>query len=230
MRKYTTLLFDADMTLFDFDAAERDAFGIVMADYGIQLSEGDFERYSRINKELWSQFGRGEITKEYLQDNRFRMFFDTLDTPPSIDGKTVNASFLEALADCSQLFDGAEELCRALSGKYEMYIMTNGISRTQRKRFRASPILGYFRDIFVSEDAGAPKPRREYFDYVFSRIGEDKRKSSVIIGDSLEHDIAGGIAAGIDTVWYNARGERGTADIVPTVTVHSYAELLQLLL
>ncbi|MBQ2765866.1 MAG: YjjG family noncanonical pyrimidine nucleotidase [Clostridia bacterium] len=228
MRKYTTLLFDADMTLFDFEGAERSAFGIVMASHGIQYNAADFDRYRAINSELWARFGRGEITKEYLQDNRFALFFDTLSVPVSVDGKRANAEYVDALADCSELFCGAEELCRRLSEKYEMYIVTNGVSHTQKKRFYASPIRPYFRDIFVSEDAGAPKPMREYFDYVFAHIGEGRREGSVIIGDSLASDIAGGITAGIDTVWYNPRGEVNGTDIIPTVTVGGYAQLLEL--
>ena len=230
MRKYTTLLFDADMTLFDFEGAEKAAFGIAMASCGIEYNNGDFERYRTINSRLWGRYGLGEITKEYLQANRFSMFFETFPISPKADGKAANAVFVDALADCSELFDGAIELCRKLSEKYELYIVTNGVSHTQKKRFYASPICQYFKDIFVSEDAGAPKPMREYFDYVFSHIGEEKRDGSVIIGDSLSSDIKGGNNAGIDTVWYNPRENENTTDIIPTKTVKSYRELLELLL
>ncbi len=230
MKKYTTLLFDADMTLFDFDGAEKVAFGIVMSSHGIQYSDADFERYREMNSKLWEMYSRGEITKERLQDTRFGMFFETLDNPPSLDGKSVNKEYVSALADCSELLDGALELCRKLSEKYEMYIVTNGVSQTQKKRFYASPICKCFKDIFVSEDAGAPKPMREYFDYVFARIGEDKKEGSVIIGDSLTSDIAGGNNFGIDTFWFNPSGKQNTTDIIPTKTVESYSELLELLL
>lgn len=230
MKKYTTLLFDADRTLFDFDAAERDAFGIVMSSHGIQLDNGDFERYVRINDDLWEQLGRGEITKEYLQDNRFGLFFDAIGKKVGVSSALLNAEYVDELADVSKLFVGAEKLCRELSKHYDMYIVTNGVSHTQKKRFYLSPIHEYFKDIFVSEDTGAAKPMREYFDYVFERIGEDKRDGAVIIGDSLPHDILGGINAGIDTVWYNPKGISNATDITPTKTVTSYTELLEMLL
>ena len=230
MRKYTTLLFDADMTLFNFEGAEKAAFGIAMISCGIEYNAEDFERYRAINSRLWERYAQGEITKEYLQANRFAMFFETFDVPPRADGVAANRVFVDTLADCSELFDGAIGLCRTLSEKYELYIVTNGVSHTQKKRFYASPICSYFKDIFVSEDAGAPKPMREYFDYVFSHIGEEKREGSVIIGDSLSSDIKGGNNAGIDTVWYNPRGNENTTEITPTKTVGSYKELLELLL
>ena len=81
MSKYTTLLFDADMTLFDFEYAEKRSFGIVMAENGIQYSEAQFEAYRAINSDLWARFGRGEITKDYLQSERFTAFLRTLSTP-----------------------------------------------------------------------------------------------------------------------------------------------------
>lgn len=229
MKKYTTLLFDADRTLFDFDAAERDAFGIVMKAHGIQLNDGDFEKYVGMNSEMWDMLGRGEITKDYLLENRFGLFFESIGKTVSTPSAQLNAEYVDVLADCSNLFDGALELCRELSGEYDMYIVTNGVSHTQKKRFYLSPIHEYFKDIFVSEDAGAEKPRREYFDYVFARIGEDKREASVIIGDSLAHDILGGINYGIDTVWYDPKHIGNSTDIIPSATVHDYEELLGLL-
>lgn len=230
MKRYTTLLFDADRTLFDFDTAERDAFGIVMDKFGIQYTDADFERYVNVNNELWEQLGRGEITKSYLQDNRFGIFFDSVGKRVNTPSAVLNSEYVDELANVSKLFEGALALCRELSQHYDMYIVTNGVSHTQKKRFYLSPIHGYFKDIFVSEDAGAAKPKAEYFDYVFANIGEDRRESSVIIGDSLSHDILGGNGYGIDTVWYNPKNAENTTGIIPTKTVRSYAELLELLL
>ena len=73
-KKYTTLLFDADMTLFDFTRAEKDAFGIVMRRHDIEFDAADFERYKNYNESLWASYGRGEITKEFLQRERFAAF------------------------------------------------------------------------------------------------------------------------------------------------------------
>lgn len=230
MKRYTTLLFDADRTLFDFDAAEREAFGIVMDKFGIQYTDADFERYVKINDGLWERLGRGEITKEYLQDNRFGIFFDSIGRRVDTPSETLNREYVDELANVSKLFDGALSLCEELSKHYDLYIVTNGVSHTQKKRFYLSPIHGYFKDIFVSEDAGAAKPKAEYFDYVFASIGEDRRTSSVIIGDSLSHDILGGNNYGIDTVWYNPKNTENTTGIMPTRTVRTYTELLELLL
>ena len=50
-----------------------------------------------------------------------------------------------------------------------------------------------------------------------------------MIGDSLTADIAGGNAAGIDTVWYNPDYKENTSQAVPTYVVSDYQELLAIL-
>ena len=66
---------------------------------------------------------------------------------------------------------------------------------------------------------------RAFFDAVFARIGEEKRSSSLIVGDSLTSDIQGGNNAGIDTVWYNPRGEKNQLGVRIT---HEIADLREL--
>ena len=230
MRKYDTLLFDADMTLFDFEAAERHAFGIAAASFGIQCSEAEFNRYQAINSELWARFGRGEITKDFLQSERFTAFLRTLDAGYTReDGILCNEHFVRALAECDMLLDGAQALCRRLAQTHEMYIVTNGISRVQHRRFEKSAIRPYFADIFVSEDAGEPKPSAAYLNYVFAKIGEEKRARAVIIGDSLESDIRGGEVAGIDAVWYNPHGKPNDTGIRPTAEAADFETLYTIL-
>lgn len=232
---YSTLLFDADMTLFDFDSAEREAFGVVMRRNNVGFTEEDYLRYRKINAALWDKYGRGEIEKDFLQVERFASFLRTVGNPGGLDASMINRQYIDALADSSTLLDGAEESCAKLSAVYDLYIVTNGVSRTQKKRFANSSIRQYIKDIFVSEDAGAPKPMETYFDYVFSRIGEERRAGSVIIGDSLTTDIAGGKRAGIGTILFCPSeklpdGISSPDAAVPDYIVHGHAELRKLLL
>lgn len=44
---------------------------------------------------------------------------------------------------------------------------------------------------------------KDFFDYVFDKIGSDKRDDYVIIGDSLTSDMLGGKNAKIKTIWFN---------------------------
>ena len=225
--KYRTVLLDADMTIFDFDAAEKAALYTTFAHFGEACDERILARYHNINKEFWARFERGEIAKTDIGPGRFKRLMGELGLPH--DGATVNARYMIGLGEGDYLLDGARDFLDALYGKVKLYLVTNGTSKTQYSRLQKADLRRYFDDVFVSEDAGSQKPQREYFDYVFSRIGEENRKESVIIGDSLSSDVQGGINAGIDSVWYNPCGAQRSAGICPTFVATTYDEILAIL-
>ena len=82
----------------------------------------------------------------------------------------------------------------------------------QRLRFGTASAIArsgiekYFSGIFLSEIIGFAKPMKQYFDYIFSKIEGFDKKSALMVGDSLESDIAGAVTAGIDTCWFNPKG------------------------
>ncbi len=115
-----------------------------------------------------------------------------------------NRDYVNSLGEQACLIDGAQALCRTLYERgVALYIVTNGIVSSQKRRLEKSEIRPYIRQLFISEAIGTPKPKKEFFDFVFSQIGEERRAASIILGDSLTTDISGGLAAGIDTCWYN---------------------------
>ena len=124
---------------------------------------------------------------------------------------------------------GAEELLEALYGKYPLYIVSNGNLSVQEGRIASSGIAKYFGEIFISQQIGFDKPRKEFFDACFARIPGFDRERSIIVGDSLTSDIRGGINAGIKTCWYNPRGKAAREDIRPDYSIAELNELPGLL-
>ena len=53
--KYVFLLFDADDTLLDFAAAERDGLTKMFTALGLTLDDGLRQRYAVLNKSLWKR-------------------------------------------------------------------------------------------------------------------------------------------------------------------------------
>ena len=49
---------------------------------------------------------------------------------------------------------------------HHMYIITNAVASVQRSRLRGSVFAELFEAAFISEEAGAAKPSKAYFDYV----------------------------------------------------------------
>ncbi|PGL36080.1 noncanonical pyrimidine nucleotidase, YjjG family [Bacillus cereus] len=227
MKKYKTLLFDVDDTLLDFQKAEKVALRMLFEEKGIPLTSEVEAQYKKINKSLWDAFEEGEINRDEVVNTRFSILFK--EYGEEVDGILFENNYRSYLEEGNQLMQGAFELINQIQSEYDLYVVTNGISKTQDKRLRNAGLHSLFKDIFVSEDTGFQKPMKEYFDYVFERIPNFAFEEGLIIGDSLSADIKGGYVAGIDTCWFNPEKKPNNSEIVPTYKVHSFEELYALL-
>ncbi len=223
MSKYQTLLFDVDDTLLDFSAAENEALHRLFAENGLDLTDEVENCYKEINHGLWAAFERGEISREEIVDTRFGLLFKEYGN--EVDGKKLGERYQQLLAENHDFIDGASELIENVSTQYNLYIVTNGVSKTQYKRLTESGLYPYFKDIFVSEDTGYQKPMKEYFDYVFARIPAFDHDTTLIIGDSLSSDMQGGLLAGIDTCWFNPYHKANNTTIQPKYEIEGLGDL-----
>jgi 2-haloacid dehalogenase len=128
------------------------------------------------------------------------------------------------------ILEGADELCRELSEKYEVYIVTNGIKDVQMGRLGGSRLSGSYIKAFVSEEMGCEKPRVEYFEAVAKCIPGFEKSKAVIIGDSLSSDMKGGINFGIDTCWFNPSGKPVPDGMRLTYVVSSFDGIREIFL
>lgn len=73
----TTILWDVDRTLLDFDAAESAAIRSLFAEFGLgECPDEKVRRYAAINERYWQRMERGEIDKNEVLVGRFREFFE----------------------------------------------------------------------------------------------------------------------------------------------------------
>lgn len=227
MSKYKTLLFDIDDTLLDFSSAENEALHRLFAENGLGLTKEIENRYKEINGGLWSAFERGEVSREEVVNTRFERLFTTYGK--KTDGKRLGTRYQQFLAENHDLIEGASELIHSLASEFDLYIVTNGVSKTQYKRLHESGLYPFFKDIFVSEDTGYQKPMKEYFDYVFSHITSLDQSSTLIIGDSLSSDIKGGLNVGIHTCWFNPHHKLNHTQEQPMYEIEHLADLHKIL-
>jgi 2-haloacid dehalogenase len=226
LKKYKTLLFDVDDTLLDFGAAEKLALQLLFEKQNIPLTSEVEEQYKKINQGLWRRFEAGELDRDEVVNTRFSILFN--EYGKEMDGILLEKNYRSYLEQGHQLVDGAFVLISELHNDFDLYVVTNGVSKTQDKRLRDSGLFPLFRNIFVSEDTGYQKPMKEFFDYVFSRIPNFRVEEALIIGDSLSADIKGGELAGMDTCWFNPNMKYNHTNINPSYQIHNLEELKQI--
>lgn len=226
LKKYSTLLFDADNTLLDFSSAEKFAITKACEKFGIPCGEEEVKLYSKINLSLWKKHEKGEITRDNIKLSRFIEFTQTVGA--QTDPKAIAAFYEAALATRGDILLGADLLCKALCDSYDMYIVTNGLASVQHSRLGNSGLLPYFKKLFISEEYGSQKPEKVFFDKIFEEIPEKDKSRICIIGDSMSSDILGGINAGIDTCFFAPVGV--PEPYAPTLRAYSLGDILKIFL
>lgn len=225
----TTLLWDVDNTLLDFSAAERAAIKSLFREYGLgTCSEEMLRRYAAINMAYWERLERGEITKPEVLLGRFREFFavEGIDTAIAPE---FNEKYQLCLGDTIVYRDDSLHIIESLRGKVRQYVVSNGTITAQTKKLRLSGIGALMDGIFLSEELGAEKPNVEFFDKVFSVLGDVDRNQVMIVGDSLTSDILGGRNVGIVTCWYNPSRKPAAGGIHPHHEIADLHEVFQLI-
>lgn len=229
---YKYLLFDADGTLLDFDSDMKTAFySMYRAAQLDRIRSATPELhalYNTLNNKWWALLEQGACTKPELFVNRFRDFIEAAELP-GVQPEVLNRLYFDALGATGTLYAGAAALLGRLCRSAEIYIVTNGNAQTQHTRLRNSGLLNFAADYFISDDAGAAKPDKRYFDYVLERIPGARAADCIVIGDSLSADIQGAVNAGIDCIWYNPLHKQNTARLPVTFEADSYDQIRRFL-
>jgi len=228
MRKhYPWLWFDADGTLFDFNRAEGVALEKAFRSLNLPFEAGYLNHYRQINQQVWQALERQEITPEALKVRRFELLLEAVQLTCS--SNQMSAAYLEQLALCADLIDGAYDVLRTLQGTCRIAIVTNGLQAVQRSRLARSSIRDFITELIISEEVGAAKPNPDFFAAAFARAGHPAKGEVLIIGDSLTSDIQGGVDYGLDTCWYNPTADPRPDSLPITYEIARLGELLDVL-
>src|SRR3989338_11477777 len=106
---YSLFLFDADDTLFNFAASERESLVSTFGQLGIRdMSDEIYQSYRFESSQLWAQLEQGKITKDFLKVERFKRTFEKhgLD----LDANKASALYLDILPETVILMDHALEI------------------------------------------------------------------------------------------------------------------------
>ena len=207
--RYKDLFIDFDDTLYDTHGNAVIALSETFEAFHLERYFADpqtfYDAYWTANIDLWTQYAKGEITRDYLIVERFRR-------PLSV-GKglevtkelclEISDKFLDFCASKPGVIDGAHELMDYLRQRgYRIHMCSNGFHEVQYKKLDACGMRDYFDTIILSENAGVNKPSPLYFDYAL-KISGASRETTLMIGDNLQSDIIGALNAGLDAMLFN---------------------------
>ena len=204
MKKIKAILYDVDGTLLDFETQEEVALSYCFKKYNLgELSEEKLELYKRINLGYWEMFEKNLITKEKLVVKRFEDYLEALGV--KLNAEEVNDTYFSKLGDTIVFKDNSYELVKSLNGKIKQYVVTNGAIRVQKTKLAKSGFDKLMDDVFISDEVGYQKPRKEFFDAIKNRLGDIANDEILIVGDSLTSDMKLADNCNLISCFYNPK-------------------------
>lgn len=234
--RYKDLFIDFDDTLYDTynnaNVALEETFGLFHLERYFPNPQEFYDAYWTTSMDLWRQYSKGEITRDYLIVERFRRPLSTGDRIDVTEKLCLEMSdvFLDCCSSKPGVVDGAHDLMDYLRRKgYRMHMCSNGFHEIQYKKLDACGLKHYFDTIILSENAGANKPSPLFFDYAF-KVSGSHREETLVIGDNIQTDIQGALNAGADAILFNRWGiDVSESDITPTFVVKTLEEIKNIL-
>lgn len=230
--KYKHLFFDLDHTLWDFDANSRQTLEELYTTFQLRnrgITDFDlfYTNYLLHNHKLWERYRNGFIKVDELRWKRMWLTFLDFKIADEPLAREMGAAFLELLPTRTLTFPHTIEILEYLTNKgYVLHMITNGFEKTQYSKLENAGIRKYFVEIITSEGSNSLKPHKEIYEYAFRKSGADPAQS-IMIGDTIDVDVLGGMNAGIDQVHVNhlSKEKEKINDQLPTYTVFSLKEL-----
>lgn len=225
------IFFDLDNTLWDHRKNAyltlNEIFAREKVQEKYQLGFEEFHKeYFTINENLWAGIRDGKIDKQYIRDHRFYdsfLFF-------GIDDKELSQkfenNFLDQIIENNELVEGAFDILEYLAQKkYRLHILSNGFEEVTYRKCELSGIKNYFATITSADEINIRKPQPEIFEYALKKA-DAKKENSIIIGDDWIADVEGGLAFGMDAIFFDRFNDDFDAEVK---TVKNLSDIKQYL-
>lgn len=205
---YKSIFIDLDDTVWAFSENARDTFQDMYDKYHFDRYFRSFDHfytlYYKKNLELWADYGERKITKDELNERRFSYPLQQVGVDDKALVKAYSDNFFAEIMHKKKLMPHAREALEYLASKYNLYILSNGFRELQEQKMCSAGVEGYFKKVILSEDIGVHKPYPEIFYFAMSAT-QPELKTSLMIGDNWENDVAGAKGVGMGNVYYNIK-------------------------
>jgi putative hydrolase of the HAD superfamily len=232
-----SVLFDLDDTLVAFETVRHSSWLQVCEEYhraGARIPALNiFETIRKHNDMFWDDEKNRREGRLALEAARILVVsaaFSELGLP-SQDAKTLAERYSIVRIENMYVLPGVTNTLQSLLDRhYEMALVTNGESATQRKKLERFALARYFKHVLIEEEMGYGKPDQRIYLEALSRL-HGSPGESWMVGDNVSLDIAAPQSLGIRGIWY-CPGRIGlplTAPAIPFKIVHGTEEILEIL-
>lgn len=227
MDKITTISFDADGTLWDFEGVMRHALECALAElHRLVPSAPDslsIETLIAIRNQVAEEHKGKGLTHEAIRLEAFKRTLQCINSPDDDLAVHLNTLYLKHRFEDILLFDDVLPTLEVLQGGYMMGLLSNGNTYPER-----CGLEGYFQFVVFAQDYGIQKPDPRLFEITIEHAGCTKRQL-LHVGDSFQNDIIGAKRAGVRSVWLNRQCRNNETEEQPDFEILSLAELIEVL-
>lgn len=207
--------FDLDNTLVDQSRALREWAEYFVADHGLDPAAVDFLAVKSSIAATWTEYA-AEFKRHFrLADSVEQLVHDVTETYPRF----------------FMLDDAVSDGLRRLRSEgWRLGIITNGATTMQSAKIDQAGLRDLVDGVFISEAEGVRKPHRRIFERAAAHLDVQLgQRNGWMVGDTLDADIAGGVAAGLRTIWLQGANALTAADPQPHHVCASIADAFKLL-
>ena len=180
---------------------------------------------------LWGEFAGSAAGLRALRDfaPRFRhaVWANALAAAGVSDAALVDevaAAFREARTSLDANDPDAATVLDVLGRDHRLALVTNGAPDVQREKLARAGLAERFAAVVISAEVGVGKPDPRIFRTALDALGVSA-EDAMMVGDSLERDIAGAARAGLRSIWLDRAGVGAAGSSVPDVRIRSLREL-----
>ncbi|GMQ82012.1 MAG: HAD-IA family hydrolase [Rhodothermia bacterium] len=213
MAEISFVYFDLDDTLLDHRRAERLALGDVY-DFYSHVFDGHRllsvqDTYHEVNTDVWRRYGDGLISKQQAKLERFELLLERLLLTGRIPALDLSTRYMSHYREHWSFIPGGRDAFLSIADSFQVGILTNGFTETQKAKLAQFPELGErSSSIVISEEVGYMKPDPRIFDHAASAVN-CAPDEILYIGDSYRSDVLGGRRAGWNVAWFCPGDEDG---------------------
>ncbi|HEX2067018.1 MAG TPA: HAD family hydrolase, partial [Candidatus Thermoplasmatota archaeon] len=216
LRGAKAVVFDLDDTLINWRQAEHAAIGDLARDHFAVAGIAEARVRATYAEVMELNFASFRATGRWWYiGERLGLLSERLGTAGTVLGETLAAHFRQHVVGHLGLLPGAlEALAAARRAGARTALLTNGPGAVQRPKVEQFGLAAHVDFVGITGEIGHWKPAPEAFLHVLGRLGVEAR-DAVMVGDSIDFDIAPARRLGMRTVWVDpAAAAHPAADLV----------------